>query len=111
MAYSGAMTMCSGKMLYPNAGGESVYFLAGLSALIILGILLNYKGKKTLISLAIALAGIACLILSELYWYSETTYYLSVLIIITAIWNNGSLQYFINYIENLFSKQKSKVQS
>jgi len=111
MAYSGAMSMCSGKMIYPNASSESLYFILGLSAIVLYGIIFNYKGKKTLISIAIASLGIICLVLSQMYWYSEITYYLSVLIIMTAIWNNGSLYYFLRHIGKLLSNQKTKVQS
>ena len=111
MAYSGAMTMCSGNMIYPNAGSESVYFLLGLSALVLLGIILNYRGRRTQMALVIALVGITNLILSQLYWYTEVSYYLSVLIIITGIWYNGSLYHFIKHFEKLIIKEKTKVQS
>lgn len=111
MAYSGAMTMCSGNMIYPNAGNESLYFLLGLSAIVLLGIILNYRGRRTHLALAIALVGIINLILSQVYWYSEVSYYLSVLIIITGIWYNGSLYHFIKHFEKLIIKEKTKVQS
>ena len=111
MAYSGAMTMCSGKMIYPNAGSDAMYFILGLSTMVLLGILLNYKGRRTIASIVIAMIGITCLLLSQLLWYSEVAYYISVLIIVTAIWNNGSLYYFLRHIEKLLTKQKSKVQS
>lgn len=111
MAYSGAMTMCSGNMIYPNAGSESVYFLLVLSALVLLGIILNYKGRRTILAIIIALVGITNLLLSQIYWYSEVSYYLSVLIIISGIWFNGSLYHFIKHFENLIVKEKSKVQS
>ncbi len=111
MAYSGAMTMCSGKMIYPNSSSESTYFLAFLSILVLAGIAFNFKGFKTLISLGIAIVGISFLILSQVYWYSEIAYYLSVFIIVMAIWLNGSLTYFLRYIENLLFNQNRTIQS
>ena len=98
MAYSGAMTLCSGRMLYPNSNSQSIYFILGLSLIVLFGIILNYKGKRTIASIIIALLGISLLMLSQVYWYSEVGYYTSVLIIMTAIWNNGSLHYLLSKI-------------
>lgn len=95
MAYSGAVTLCSGKM-YPNSQSESVYFIFGLSLLILIGIALNYKGTRTIYSLLLATVGILFMMLSQVYWFSSAGYYSSVLIIVIAIWNNGSLHFLLN---------------
>jgi len=102
MAYSGAVTLCSGKM-YPNAHTESVYFLLILGLVITVSILLNYRGRRTLVSLSLVLIGVASMMLSQVVWYSEVGYYYSVLLIFIAIWNNGSLHYLINKFSNHYS--------
>ena len=111
MAYSGAMSLCSGKMLYPNAGNDSILFIAALAILVLAGIIFNYKGRRTIYSVIIALVGITLLLLSQLYWYSEPAYYLSVAIIVLAIWNNGSLHHVLKYLENLVYKQNNKIRT
>ncbi len=102
MAYSGAVTLCSGKM-YPNSQSESVYFILGLSLIILLGIALNYKGTRTIFSLLLATTGIALMTMSQVYWFSSFGYYSSVFIILIAIWNNGSLHYLLNKLSNSYS--------
>lgn len=108
MAYSGAMTLCSGKMLYPNSGNESIYFIAALCTVVILGIILNNRGIRTKVALTIASLGIISLLLSQMVWYSEVGYYVSVLIILTAVWINGSLLNFLNKIVKNYSINYSK---
>ena len=94
MAYSGAMSMCSGNMLYPNANSSTSYILLGLATITLLGILLNKKGKRTWQAAAITLSGILLLSISQFYSMSETLYYLSVLFIFFGIWFNGSFYFF-----------------
>ena len=47
MAYSGALTLCSGTTMYPNAGTSISYLSIGLAAFVVLSIFFNYKGEKT----------------------------------------------------------------
>ncbi len=94
MAYSGAMSLCSGKMIFPNAESSSSYFILGLSFIILLGILLNNKGKRTWIAAAITTIGILLLSISQFYSISEALYYTSVALLFFGIWFNGSFYYF-----------------
>jgi len=93
MAYSGAITMCSGNM-YPNIGGWSSYLTMGLAIMVIIGILFNYKGTKSLIAASISLIGIAFLVSSQFYSIGQTNYYIGVFFIFFGIWFNGSFFYF-----------------
>ena len=94
MAYSGAVSMCSGKMLYPNAGSISTYIIIGLSLVVLLGIVLNRRDKRTWIALSIASAGILLLCISQFLLFSEVLYYVAVGLIFFGIWFNGSFTYF-----------------
>ena len=95
MAYSGAVTMCSGNSLYPHAGSYMSYITTLLGVLILIGIGFNYKGRRTLIALAIALSAIALIIISQFFWLSAVSYYLGSGLLFLSIWYNGSLPYFV----------------
>jgi hypothetical protein len=94
MAYSGAVSMCSGKMLFPNAHSYSGYFIIGLSIVILLSILLNNKGSRTLVSAFIVSIGILLLAISQFVSMSEPQYYFACLIMFFGIWYNGSFTFF-----------------
>lgn len=94
MAYSGAVSMCSGKMLFPNADTYSGYIIVGLSLLVLLGILLNNKGKRTWIAATIASMGILLLTISQFLYLSQSIYYIASVVLFFGIWYNGSFAYF-----------------
>ncbi len=94
MAYSGAMSMCSGKMFSPNADAYSGYIIIGLSLLILFSILLNHKGTKTWIAAFIVLIGIGLLTMSQYQTMSESLYYVASFLLFFGIWFNGSFTFF-----------------
>ena len=109
MAYSGAMSMCSGNMLFPNADAYSGYIIVGLSIIVLLGILLNHKGTRTWIAAFIACIGIGLLTISQFVSLSESLYYLASFILFFGIWFNGSFTYFYNKFSNKKLKQSSQL--
>lgn len=94
MAYSGAVTLCSGNTLYPNVGGYSAYITVGLSLFILIVIVSNYKGKRTLQSLLITTVGVCILLISQFLYINSSLYYLAVCVLLFGIWYNGSFFYF-----------------
>ena len=94
MAYSGAVSLCSGTSLYPNSGSTAIYLSLGIGIFIIATILLNNKGRRTMISLAICSIAIGLLLLSQLVLMDSTVYALASLILLFGIWYNGSFFYF-----------------
>lgn len=94
MAYSGAVTMCSG-MKYPHAGSFSAYLSLGLAAIVLLGILLNRRGRKTWRAFGLASLGILTLLVGQFFIISATNYYLGVGLLFFGIWYNGSFTYFL----------------
>lgn len=103
MAYSGAVTMCSG-MKYPNAGSLSAYLSIGLAVFVLLGILLNWKGRKTWVALGIASLGILVLMIGQFLIISSSNYYLGVALLFFGIWYNGSFTYFLRKFLLTFKK-------
>ena len=100
MAYSGAVTLCSGHTLYPNAGSYSAYIILGLSVFILVSLVFNNKGLRTVISFLISIIGIASLMLSQFILMSSTLYYIGVGILVCGIWYNGSFFYFYNKLKH-----------
>ena len=96
MAYSGAMSMCSGKMLFPNADTYSGYFIVAISFIVILGIILNYKGTQTWWAVSFAILGSVIIGISQFITLSEHIYYLGAFVLFFGIWLNGSFTYFYN---------------
>jgi hypothetical protein len=94
MAYTGAMSLCSGTMLYPNADSWISYLILGVAALVLGGIALNHKGKKTWLALGLATLGVAALVVGQFYHISQTIYYLGVVLLFFGIWVNGSFFHF-----------------
>ncbi len=103
MAYSGAVTMCSG-MKYPNIGSWNAYFSLGLAAFVLLSILLNRRGLRTWIALAITSLGILLLFTSQFMIISMSNYYLGVTLLFFGIWYNGSFIYFFKRFFLTFKK-------
>ncbi len=99
MAYSGAVTLCSGTSLYPNSGSTAVYLSLGIALFIIVSIAFNYKGRRTMISLGICSLAIGLLLLSQLVLMDSAIYTVASLILLFGIWYNGSFFYFYNKIK------------
>lgn len=94
MAYSGAVSLCSGTMLYPNADAYMAYGMVGVGLLVAVGILLNQRGVRTWLALALALLGIGLVAVSQFYLLSEVIYYSGVLLLFFGVWFNGSFFHF-----------------
>lgn len=102
MAYSGAMTLCSGTTIYPQLGNYSLYIIITLSLIVCLGIAFNYRGKRTIIALLISLFGILSLVASQSFWMGQTAYYIGVVLLFFGIWYNGSFFYFFKRLRKVF---------
>ena len=104
MAYSGAISLCSGKMMYPHADSYSVYIIGLLSILTCAGIIFNYRDKRTNIAIGLALLGVVLILSGQLWLMSEVAYYIGVLVLIFGIWFNGSFLFvFRKYISSKYS--------
>ena len=94
MAYTGAMSLCSGTMLYPNANSWTAYLISGVAVLVLAGIAYNQKGKKTWWALALATLGVLAIAVGQFYLISQTIYYLGAALLFFGIWVNGSFNHF-----------------
>lgn len=98
MAYSGAVSLCSGNMLFPNASTWASYLTVALALIVFLSIALNRKGRRTWFALGLVTIGILLLVAGQFYFISQTNYYLGVLFLFFGIWLNGS---FLHYYRKM----------
>jgi len=108
MAYSGAMTLCTGTTMYPNADTSTSYISLGLALFVLFSIFFNNKGEKTKYALCFTMTGLFLLMGSQFYWISEYLYYLGVGFIFFGIWYNGSFGYFYQKVTTLFKRTTIK---
>ncbi len=106
MAYSGAVSLCSGNMLFPNAGTWASYLTVALAIIVFLSILLNRKGTKTWFALGLASIGIVLLVAGQFYFISQVNYYLGVVFLFFGIWLNGSFLHYYQKTCAFLSTQK-----
>ena len=105
VAYSSALTMCSGAKLYHHAPTWTSYLLLGLALFTFIFILINYKGKRTIIASILVLLGSALILASQVYTFDVHHYYLGTLFLMIGVWVNASFRFFYRkYIIPLFAK-------
>ena len=94
MAYSSAITLCSGAKIYDHNPTWVSYISIGLAVLTLFFVLWNYKGTKTLIAAGLVLLGSYFILDSELRTGDFENYYWGVFSLLIGVWVNGSFGYF-----------------
>jgi len=104
LAYSSAITMCSGTKLYTHTLSWTSYLLLALAALTILFILMNYKGKRTIIAATLAALGCLAMLTSQFYTFDINHYYIGTFLLLFGVWVNASFRFFYRqWIKPLFT--------
>jgi len=103
MAYSGAVSLCSGKTLFPNAGASSIYIFSLLCLLVLLSIKLNHRDNRTRMALAVAGFGSMIVIASQYFLLDKSIFYFGAVVIILGTWINGSLYSILSKYINQFN--------
>ena len=104
MAYTSAVTMCGGPDMYFAENNWVSYIPILLSFLVSAMILFNRKGLITLAALSVALAGTALVILTHQLVLAPGWYHAGTVLLILAIWMNGSFRSFTNAIWKLIKR-------
>ena len=107
VAFSGTLVLCG------NGGGgiltrtfsslPTQIFSVAFCQLILLLIVLNFRDKRTLYAIALAVVGSAMVIYSTTIADGLMLYYPGVVMIFFGVWLNASLLYFINRIRKHFT--------
>jgi len=111
LAYSSAITMCSGTKFYTPTDSWTTYLPISFAVFTLALLLYNYKGKKTILAATLVLLG-SCLILDATFYYGDATaYYFGSLTLLFGVWINGSFFFFVrkfkSYIKS-WAVQKEK---
>ena len=108
-AYTGAIAMCSGKTMMGELGyyGQVVFII--LSGVILISLAINWRGKRTIISMPLVLVSLILIGLSETQIIANAGYYIGSLGLFIGIWTNGSLFYFIRKAKEHLPIIKSKL--
>ena len=94
LAYSSAITLCSGKTLYCHDPAWSSYISIFLALFTLIIVLYNYKGTKTLIAASLVVIGSCFLFISEMYTGELSHYYIGTSFLMGGVWLNANLMYF-----------------
>ena len=94
LAYSSAITLCSGSKIYQHTPVWSSYISITLAAFTLVLVLWNYKGMRTLWAAASVIAGSLFLVLSEIYTGSPSHYYFGAALLMFGVWMNANFMYF-----------------
>ena len=109
LAYSSAISMCSGTKLYMFTPGWVSYIPLGLAFLTLLFIILNYRGKRTIIAASLVGLGSLLMLSCQFYTFNIAHYYFGTTLLIFGVWVNASFRYFYRqWIKPLFNKMISK---
>ena len=99
MAYSGTVLLCSQGSSIQSSYHHYSSLTAGITALfcalVLIGILLNFRGRRSLFSLGFSLVGMAFIFTSVLLTNNPYIYYSGVFIVFISVWMNGSLAWFL----------------
>ena len=103
LAYSSAITMCSGAKLYPQSLGWTSYMLLGLAALTLILVLRNYRGKRTIAAAALISAGSLLMLVCQFYTFNINHYYMGTFLVFFGVWVNASFRFFFKlFVKRLF---------
>ena len=109
LAYSSAITLCSGTKIYDHSPEWTSFISIGLAVLTLFFVLINYRGKRTIFSAIMVLIGSMLIIRTELYTGEIIEYYYGVGLLMIGVWVNASFYYFFfRFIKPLFNFLKFK---
>lgn len=109
LAYSSAISMCSGSKIYMNTPGWASYIPLVLAFLTLLFIVMNNRGKRTIIAASLVGIGSMLMLLCQFYSFNIMHYYIGTGLLLFGVWVNASFRYFYRqWIAPLFKKWINK---
>lgn len=94
LAYSSAITLCSGAQIRQHTTGWSSWISIALT-LVILGILwYNFRGRRTWFAALLVVIGGGLILHAELFSGSHEVYYAGATLLLAGVWVNASFYFF-----------------
>lgn len=110
LAYTSTAVLCGKNTLmetqHTNNSIPTVLITSFFCSLILISLLLNFRGKRTKYALALAGLGVLMILISVILRGGEELYFIGVLIVSVAIWLNGSLISIVRKIRNSMVREK-----
>jgi len=94
LAYSSAITLCSGTTVYMHHPEWTSWISIILAVFTLMMVLVNYRGKRTLFAAFFVLLGSGLIVMCELYTGEIEVYYYGVILLLFGVWLNASFFYF-----------------
>ena len=108
LAYSTAITMCSGTV-YDHSADWTSFISIGLCVLTLALVLFNFKGGKTVLASTMIIVGGGFISYAELLSGNINLYYVGCVIVLIGVWLNGSLEHFarkaLNYWRRMITSE------
>jgi hypothetical protein len=103
MAYTSAISMCGGADMYFSQNNWVSYIPIVLSLVVIALIFMNRRGKRTNVALALATVGFILILLTHQLILTAVWYNAGTILLLLAIWLNGSFSSFVSSIKSVNS--------
>lgn len=105
LAYSSAITLCSGTKIYNHSPAWTSYISISLALLTLALVLINYKGLRTLFAASLVIIGCLLISYSELKTGEIAFYYGGTFALLFGVWVNGSFYHFFRK----FTEKRTKI--
>ena len=107
MAYSSTLMLCEkgSEMNSGSSASATTIILTLFFCLIaLLSILFNYRGKRTIYAIGLAISGCVLILISVAVGGGLPLYYSGIVLLFTGVWLNASLLSLVQKIRNRFSR-------
>jgi hypothetical protein len=94
LAYSSAITLCSGAKIYQHSPQWTSYISIALAAITLILVLWNFKGLRTILAAGCVVAGSLFIVVSEIHTGSPPHYYAGATLLMFGVWMNANFMYF-----------------
>lgn len=94
LTYSSTITMCGATSMESSFTHWALWISIGLALLTLTSVLINFKGRKTIISAALILLASSMLVYTQLVEWNNLIYYLGCSVLFLGAWINGSFLHF-----------------
>lgn len=99
-SYSSALTMCTGSKVYLLDSDQGNPIFLSLAVLLFLSLLINWRGRRTLVAIVIALIGWLMMGSYVYFQIPVLIFYFGSVLILLACFTNANLVFFLRKISH-----------
>ncbi len=107
LTYTSTITMCGASSMDSTYTHWALWISVGLAIITLTSVLINFKGRKTIMSASLILLASSMLVYTQLVEWNSLIYYLGCIVLFLGAWYNGSLLHFVRkYLSPAWAKRK-----